>query len=72
MLLDLIDNGLVLKGRAVLCEVDFLGLLGEELHPAAGVFVALFEGLEGGDGLAAEAEGAGDFGPVELEGCTTL
>jgi len=34
-------------------EVDGLRGLGEDLHFAAGVVVALFEGLEGAGGLAA-------------------
>lgn len=34
---------------------------------AAGVVVALLEGLQGGCGLAAEAQGGGDLGPVDLE-----
>jgi hypothetical protein len=72
VLLDLVDDGLVLQDRAVVREVDLGGLFGELLHSAAGVFVALLEGLEGGGGLATEAEGAGYFGPVELEGCASL
>ena len=72
VLLDLVDHGCVLEDRAVVREVDLLRLFGEELHAAAGIFVALLEGLEGGNGLAAEAEGAGYFDPVELEGSAAL
>jgi hypothetical protein len=71
-LLDLVDDGLVLEDRAVLGEVDRGGLLGQHLHLAAGVLVALLEGLKRGDRLAAEAEGRRDFGPVELEGGASL
>lgn len=53
-------------------EIDFLRLFAEDLYAATGVFVALFEGLEGGDCLAAESEGAGYGGPVEFEGCAAL
>ena len=55
-----------------MCEIDFLGLLREQRYATTGIFVALLEGLERGDGLAAEAEGVGDFDPVKLEGCATL
>ena len=72
MLLDFIDHGLVLEDGAVVCEVDFGWLLGELLDSAAGVFVALLEGLEGGSGLASETKGLGDFDPVELECCAAL
>lgn len=53
-------------------EVDGGGLLRELLDLAAGVLVALLEGLQGGDGLAAEAQGLGDLDPVELESCASL
>jgi hypothetical protein len=72
MLLNLVNNGLVLQNRTVVCEVDFGGLLGELGYSATGILVALLEGLEGGDGLAAKTEGGGDFNPVELERCTSL
>jgi hypothetical protein len=39
---------------------------------AADVVVALLEGLEPGDGLAAQAERRGDLGPVDLESCASL
>jgi len=39
---------------------------------STGIVVALFEGGEGGGCLAFEAEGGGDFGPVDLEGCAAL
>jgi hypothetical protein len=72
MLLNLLDNGLVLQNRTVVYEVDFGGLFGELGHSATGIFVALLKSLERGNGLAAETEGGGDFGPVELERCTSL
>ena len=72
MLLDLVDDGLVFQDRSVVREVDFRWLLGEKGHSATGILVALLEGLEGGDGLAAKTEGGGDFNPVELERCTSL
>ncbi len=53
-------------------EVDFLRLFRELLDVAAGVLIALLEGLEGGGGLASEAEGLGYLGPIEFEGCATL
>lgn len=53
-------------------EVDFRRLGTEYLDATTGVFVAFFEGLEGCDRLAAEAEGAGYGGPVEFEGCAAL
>jgi len=53
-------------------EVDGLGLLGQDLDLAAGVIVALLEGLEGGGGVATEAELLANLGPVELEGCAAL
>lgn len=71
-LLDLVDDGLVLEDGSVLGEVDGGGLLAELLDLAADVLVALLEGLEGGDGLATETEGAGDLGPVKLESCASL
>jgi hypothetical protein len=71
-LLDLVDDGLVLERGAVGGEVDGGGLLREQLDLAAGILVALLEGLEGGDGLAAEAQRAGDLGPVELESSASL
>jgi hypothetical protein len=72
VLLDLINDSLVLQKRTVVSEVDFGGLLGELGYAATGIFVTLFECLEGGDSLTAETEGCGDFGPVELERCTSL
>jgi hypothetical protein len=53
-------------------EVDGLGLLGQDLDLAAGVIVALLEGLEGGGGVATEAELLANLGPVELKGCAAL
>jgi hypothetical protein len=55
VLLDLIDDGLVLEDGAVVCEVDLLRLIGQKCYATAGIFVALLEGLKGGDGLAAES-----------------
>lgn len=49
-------------------EVDGLGLRAQQVDLAARVVVALFEGLERRCGLAFEAEGGGDFGPVEFQG----
>lgn len=71
-LLDLVDDGLVLEDGAVLGEVDLGGELRQLLDPALGVVVARLEGLQGRDRLATEAQGGGDLGPVELEGCGSL
>ena len=71
-LLDLVHDGLVLKDRAVGGEIDGRGLLGELLNLATRVLVALLEGLEGRDGLAAETQRAGHLGPVELESSASL
>ena len=72
MLFNLVDNGLILEDGPVVCEVDFLGLLREQRYATAGIFITFLEGLKGCNGLAAEAEGIGDFGPVELKGCAAL
>jgi hypothetical protein len=72
VVLDLVDNSLVLKNGAVVGEVDLLWLLGKLNNAAAGLFVALLEGLEGGNGLATETETRGNSLPVELESCGTL
>lgn len=72
VVLDLVNDGLVLERLAVVRKVDGLGLLGENGHFAAGIVVALFEGLEGCCGLAAKAERAGDFRPVDFESGATL
>lgn len=53
-------------------EVDRLRLSGESVDFAASVIVAFLEGGERGGGLAFEAEGAGDFGPVEFQGWGAL
>ena len=66
MALDLVDDGGVVEGAAVVLEVDGLGLRAEQVELPARVVVALLEGLERGGGLAFEAEGGGDFGPVQL------
>lgn len=75
--LEFVDDGLVLQDFAVVREVDFLRLLGQELDLAPGVIVAFLEGLQGGRRLAAEAEGAGGLDPVDLEsgaalGCVSM
>jgi hypothetical protein len=72
MLLDLINNGLVLQNRTVVCEVDFGGLFGKLDNSATGVLIALLEGLKGGDSLASKTKRRCNFGPVELERCTSL
>lgn len=71
-LLDLVDDGLVLQEGSVGGEVNRRGLLGEHLDLAAGILVALLEGLQGSDGLATEAQRGGHLGPVELESCASL
>jgi hypothetical protein len=72
VLLDLVDDGLVLEDGSVVREIDFLRRFRELRYAAASIFVTLLEGLERGGGLAAEAERAGYFGPVELKGCASL
>ena len=70
--LDLVNDSLVLEDAAVLGEVDGGRQLGQLLDLAADVVVALLEGLQRRNRLAAQAQGGGDFGPVELEGCGSL
>lgn len=72
VVLDLINDSLVLQNLAVVGEVDGLGSLAQDLDLAAGVIVALLEGLERGGGLAAEAERARHLGPVDLKSSATL
>jgi hypothetical protein len=72
LLLDVVDDGLVLEDAAVVAEVDVLGLLGEDGDFAARIVVALLEGLEGGGGLALEAQLRAELRPVELEGSAAL
>lgn len=67
LLLNVIDDGLVLQDRAVVGEVDGLGLFGKDLYPAARVIVALLETGESLSGAATEAELLAQVGPVELE-----
>lgn len=55
-----------------MAEVNSRRLFGELLQLAAGIFVALLEGVKGGDGLATEPKARGDCLPVKLEGCATL
>lgn len=71
-LLNLVDDSLVLELRAVDGKVDGRGQLRELLHLAPDVVVARLEGLQRGDGLAAQAEGGLDLCPVELQGCGAL
>lgn len=72
MVLELIDDGRVLQDAAVVAEVNGLRLLGQDLNLAASLVVALLESLEGGSGLAAEAEGGRHLGPVDLESGAAL
>jgi hypothetical protein len=72
LLLDLVDDGRVLERAAVSGEVDRLRQLRQLLNLAAGVIVALLEGDEGVGCIAAQAELAGQLGPVELESCASL
>lgn len=58
MALDLVDDGLVLKGGAVRGKVDCLRSVRQDIEFTACVIIALFEGEERGSGLALEAEGA--------------
>lgn len=53
-------------------EVDRRGLLGQDLHAAAGVVVALLEGRERVQGRAFEAQLGAQAGPVEFGGCAAL
>lgn len=66
-LLDLIDHGLVLQRRAVVGEVDGLGLLGQGLHLAARIVVALLERCQGIRRLALEAERGANLRPVNFQ-----
>jgi hypothetical protein len=72
VVLELVDDGLVLQDAAVVAEVNGLGLLRQDLDLAASIVVALLESLEGGGGLAAEAEGGRHLGPVDLESGAAL
>lgn len=72
VVLDLVDHSLVLEVLAVEGKVNGLGLLGKNGELAAGIIVALLEGLQGGSGLAAKAQRGADFGPVDLQGGATL
>lgn len=72
MRFDLIDHGTVVERGPVFAEVDGLRLVLERGEFAAGVVVALFEGLERGCGAAFEAQGGGDAGPVDFGGCGAL
>ena len=68
MSFDLVHYAGVVERAAVLLEVDGLGLRLQQVEFAARVVVALFESLESGCRLTFEAEGGGDFGPVEFQG----
>lgn len=70
--LDVFDDGLVFQCRAIVREIDILRLGLEEIDLATGVFIALLEGEEGGGSLALEAEGGGDFDPLDFEGSASL
>jgi len=67
VVLDLVHDALVLERAAVVREVDLLRRVGQQLHFAPRVVVALLEGLEGCGRLALQAEGGADFGPVDFE-----
>ena len=68
MLLDFINDARISKGRAIVSEVDGFRELRKLVHFAASIFVALFKGLKCSECLAFEAQGGGDFVPVEFEG----
>ncbi len=68
MSFDFVDYGRVVQRAAVLLEVDGLGLRAQQVDFAPRVIVALLKGLERGCRLAFEAEGGGDFDPVEFQG----
>lgn len=72
VVLDLVDDGLVLEDVPVVGEVNGLRLLGKDLDLAAGVIVALLEGLERSGGLAAEAERGRHLDPVDFESGAAL
>lgn len=72
MVLDLVDDGLVLQDLTVVVEVDGLRLLREDLDLAAGIVIALLEGLKRSGSLATEAERGRDLGPVDLESGAAL
>lgn len=72
MVFDLVNHSVVLQESTVVAEVDLLRCLAQQLHLAAGILVALLEGLKGGNGLATESEVALDCYPVELESCASL
>jgi hypothetical protein len=72
LFLDVVDDGLVLEDAAVVLEVDGLRLFGQDRHLAARIVVSLLEGLEGGGGIAFEAQLRADLCPVKLEGGAAL
>jgi len=72
LLLEVVDDGLVLEHAAVVREVDSLWLLGQKLHLATGVVVALLECYESVGGISFEAELAAQAGPVDFGGCAAL
>ena len=65
---DFVDDGRVLERRTIGGEIDRLRRGRELGDAAAGIVVAFLEGEESGGGLAFEAEGGGDFVPVEFRG----
>lgn len=72
VLLYRIDNSLVLEDGAVVSEVDSGWLLLESRKLAAGILVALLEGVKRGYSRSTESEVRGDCCPVKLESCATL
>jgi len=72
LLLDVVDDGLVLEGAAVIGEVNGLRLLREDGDLAARIVIALLEGLERSGSLTLETKLRGELGPVELEGSAAL
>jgi len=53
-------------------EVDVDSLRLEDLKTAAGIVIALLEGIERVEGVAAEAKGGAKAGPVDLCGRVAL
>lgn len=72
MTLYVVNDRRVLQLGTVFGEIDLRRLRGEEIKFPSRVVIALFEGEQSGGGLALEAEGGGDFGPVEFGGCGAL
>jgi hypothetical protein len=70
--LNLVDHSLVIEETAVVREVDLLGSVLEGSNLAAGILVALLEGLQLSRRLAFQAQGGGDTGPIDFEGSASL